>query len=58
MRWILAVVAIIAFSGCANIQPMALKKGQDRLDSKTGSVVLLTLEVWRHDGSRYQPNPA
>src|SRR5690606_21440421 len=58
MRWILTVVAIVAFGGCANIQPMALKTGQDRLDTAMHSVVLLTLEVQRHDGSRYQPIPS
>ena len=58
MRWILTVVAIVAFGGCANIQPMALKTGQDRLDTAMHSVVLLTLEVQRNDGSRYQPIPS
>jgi hypothetical protein len=57
LRWMLAFAAIATVSGCANIQPMALKTGQDRIDTDTNSVVLLTLEVLRLDGSRYQPSP-
>lgn len=56
--WILAVLVTVLFSGCANYQTMALKKGQGAISTTTASVVLLTVEVSRPDGSRYQPNPA
>lgn len=56
--WIPAVLVTVLFSGCANYQTMALKKGQGMISTTTASVVLLTVEVSRPDGSRYQPNPA
>ena len=52
------MLAIALCSGCANYQTMALKKGQGAISTTTKSVVLLTIEVSRPDGSRYQPNPA
>ncbi|SFN25260.1 hypothetical protein [Dokdonella immobilis] len=57
-RGILAVLVVVLFSGCANYQTMALKKGQRTISTTAESVVLLTVEVSRPDGSRYQPNPA
>lgn len=56
-RWILAVGVVVLFSGCVNIQTMALKKGQGALSTATHSIVLMTVEVSRADESRYQPTP-
>ena len=57
-RWFLAIGAIAMFSGCVNVQTMALKRGQDALTTATKSVVLMSVEVTRADDSRYQPVPS
>jgi hypothetical protein len=57
-RWLLAIGVVAMFSGCVNVQTMALKKGQGALSTATRSVVLMTVEVSRADDSRYQPLPS
>lgn len=57
-RWFLAVGVVAMFSGCVNIQTMALQKGQGAISTTTKSVVLMAIEVSRADESRYQPVPA
>ncbi|WP_050409582.1 hypothetical protein [Massilia sp. NR 4-1] len=53
----LAVVAVFAFAvtGCATVNKMAFDKATATLDTKEKSIVLMTVDVSRSDGSRWVP---
>lgn len=46
-----------AIAGCAMVSPMAFDRRATSIDTAARSVVLLTLEISRSDGSPYQPIP-
>lgn len=54
----LLILAIgITLVGCASVKPMALDKNSKAVDVSTKSVVLMTLDIYRTEPSRYVPNP-
>ncbi|MGB9109836.1 MAG: hypothetical protein WCC39_14235 [Telluria sp.] len=57
MRSIAAVIAGAVVTGCATVNPMAFDKQTKAIDTKDKSIVLMTVDVSRSDGSRYVPEP-
>ena len=47
----------VGLSGCMSLQPMALKSNEKMVDVSSKSVLLMTLDVFRSDRSRFTPNP-
>jgi hypothetical protein len=54
-----AAVALASFvvTGCATVNPMAFDKQTKAIDTKDKSIVLMTVDVSRSDGSRFVPEP-
>ena len=52
-----AAIVCCVVTGCGAIKPMAFDKTAKTLDTKEKSILLMTLEVSRSDGSRYVPEP-
>jgi hypothetical protein len=53
-----AVLLACSFvSGCATVNSMALDKQNKAIDTKEKSIVLMTIDVSRADGSRFVPQP-
>ena len=48
---------LVGLTGCASLSPMALNSDSKTLDVSSKSVLLMTLDVFRSDGSRHHPNP-
>jgi hypothetical protein len=57
IRSIAAALACCVVTGCATVNPMAFDKNSTTIDTKEKSVVLMTIDVSRSDGSRYVPEP-
>ena len=54
----LAILALlVGLTGCASFSPMALNSSSKTVDVSSKSVLLMTLDVFRTDGSRHHPNP-
>lgn len=54
----LVILALfIGLTGCASFKPMALNSSSKTVDVSSKSVLLMTLDVFRSDSSRYAPNP-
>lgn len=49
--------ACCLLSACATVNPMAVDKKSKTVDTTSKSVVLMTVDVFRSDGSRYVPEP-
>lgn len=47
----------IALVGCASTKPMAFDKSSKKIDVSSKSVLLMTVNVYRTEDSRYVPNP-
>jgi hypothetical protein len=54
---IFIVLLCCAFGGCATVNQMAFDKKTDKVDLSRKSVVLMTLDVYRPDKSRFEPVP-
>lgn len=52
-----AIVGIMMMSGCASVNPMAFNKDTQKIDTTEKSILLMTVDVSRSDGSRYEPYP-
>jgi hypothetical protein len=46
-----------ALSGCATVNPMAVDKRAQTVDTTAKSIVLMTIDISRSDNSRYVPIP-
>jgi hypothetical protein len=57
MRSLAVIVAGVVVTGCATVNPMAFDKQTKAIDTKDKSIVLMTVDVSRSDGSRYVPEP-
>jgi hypothetical protein len=57
MRFIAIAAAGAVMTGCATVNPMAFDKQTKAIDTKEKSIVLMTVDVSRSDGSRYVPEP-
>jgi len=57
IRLIAVAVMGVAVTGCANVNNMAFDHASTTLDTKVKSIVLLTVDVSRSDGSRWVPEP-
>jgi hypothetical protein len=57
MRFTALIVAGLVVTGCATVNPMAFDKQTKAIDTKDKSIVLMTVDVSRSDGSRYVPEP-
>jgi hypothetical protein len=57
IRSITAALACCVVTGCATVNPMAFDKTSTAIDTKEKSIVLMTIDVARSDGSRYVPAP-
>ena len=54
----LAILTLfIGLTGCMSLKPMALKSNAKTVDVSSKSVMLVTLDVFRSDRSRFVPNP-
>ena len=53
----MAAIACCVVTGCATVNPMAFDKKSTAIDTKEKSVVLMTIDVSRPDGSRFVPEP-
>ncbi len=56
-RWLASVIVMTTLSGCATVNRMAFDNEATNVDTSTKSVVLMTLDVGRDDGSRFVPEP-
>jgi len=50
-------LCVLLSGGCANLQPMALDRSTQRVDTHEKSMVLLAVELYRDDDSRFAPHP-
>lgn len=57
-RVICVSLALSILAGCATVNPMAFNKTSKSIDTSKKSVLLMTIDVSRPDGSRYVPHPA
>lgn len=57
MRAFAIAVLSVAATGCATVNPMAFDKTTPAIDTKEKSIVLMTVDVSRSDGSRHVPEP-
>lgn len=57
IRSIIAAIVCCVVTGCATVNPMAFDKKSTAIDTKEKSVVLMTIDVSRADGSRFVPEP-
>jgi hypothetical protein len=57
IRSIAAAIVCCVVTGCATVNPMAFDKKSTTVDTKEKSIVLMTLDVSRSDGSRFVPEP-
>ena len=57
IRLIAAAAVCLIATGCATVNPMAFDKKSTSIDTKEKSVVLMTIDVSRSDGSRFVPEP-
>ncbi|HEU4652881.1 MAG TPA: hypothetical protein VFS47_02795 [Steroidobacteraceae bacterium] len=58
MKKIFGLVAIgLLASGCATVNPMAFDKSAKTIDTRSKSVILMTVDISRSDDSRYVPEP-
>lgn len=57
IRFIASLLACVAITGCATVNPMAFDKNTTKIDTKDKSVILMTIDVSRSDDSRYVPKP-
>lgn len=56
-KWIALVTVVSALSGCATVNRMAFDNEATTVDTRSKSVVLMTLDVGRDDNSRFVPEP-
>jgi hypothetical protein len=54
---IATIIACCVVTGCATVNPMAFDKQSKAIDTKDKSIVLMTIDVSRSDGSRFVPEP-
>jgi hypothetical protein len=57
IRSIIAAIACYVVTGCATVNPMAFDKKSTAIDTKEKSIVLMSIDVSRADGSRFVPEP-
>jgi hypothetical protein len=57
IRFAAVALACVVVTGCATVNPMAFDKQTKAIDTKDKSIVLMTVDVSRSDGSRYVPEP-
>lgn len=57
IRSITAAIVCCVVTGCATVNPMAFDKKSTAIDTKEKSIVLMTIDVSRADGSRFVPEP-
>ena len=50
-------LACCVMAGCATVNEMAMEKGDRAIEPTTKSILLMTVDVSRSDGSRFVPNP-
>ena len=56
-RILIPVIAGCVLSACATTKDMALNEDTKTIDTSKESIVLVALDVFRSDGSRYTPEP-
>ena len=56
-RWIASTIVVLALSGCATVNHMAFDNEATNVDTRSKSVVLMTLDIGRDDDSRFVPEP-
>ncbi|TQK04753.1 hypothetical protein [Herbaspirillum sp. SJZ107] len=57
LRLIASTLLCLALTGCATVNQMAFDKKSTSIDTREKSVVLMTVDVSRSDGSRFVPEP-
>jgi hypothetical protein len=57
LRFLTAIIAIAFTSGCATVNSMAFDKNAQSVELGKKSVMLMTFDVSRSDGSRHTPTP-
>src|SRR5690349_20958018 len=57
IRLIAAAIVSLAVTGCATVNPMAFDKKTTAIDTREKSILLMTVDVSRSDGSRFVPEP-
>jgi hypothetical protein len=56
-KLVVVSLACCVLAGCATVNEMATDKGDRAIDTTAKSILLMTVDVSRSDGSRYIPNP-
>ena len=51
------LLIMLAATGCASIQPMAFDRSTPHIDPNGKAIVLMAVDLYRDDGSRYNPHP-
>ena len=57
LQIVAAAIVCGVLTGCANISPMAFDRNASSVDTSAKSIVLMTIDVYRGDDSRYVPHP-
>lgn len=57
LRLFLVAITLSVLGGCATVNPMAFSKTAKVVNTAKKSVLLMTIDVSRSDGSRYVPQP-
>jgi hypothetical protein len=57
LRLLASTMLCLALTGCATVNQMAFDKKSTAIDTKEKSVILMTVDVSRSDGSRFVPEP-